>query len=137
MPPGRNFLLKSLKLSLIGKGGHSSNSQNPGIAFPYSMLSKNRFERSSEQLIGFKTGLRAVCQLLFQFASKVKHSYFRSPESKWQHKNFEMFRMQSSSHLDSLASSLLLSPSQADVTFVTNSSVAHLAHRAILLLRAV
>ena len=34
----------------------------------------------------------------------------------------KMFRMQSSSHLDSLASRLLLSPSQADVTFVTNST---------------
>ena len=44
----------------------------------------------------------------------------------------KMFRMQSSSHLDSLASSLLLSPSQADVTFVTNSATLS-AHRALLL----
>ena len=32
-----------------------------------------------------------------------------------------MFRMQSSSHLHSLASTLLLSTNQADVTFVTSS----------------
>ena len=43
-----------------------------------SVLSKNYFERSSKQLVGFKTVWKVVCQLLFQFARKTSFIFQKS-----------------------------------------------------------